>query len=135
MRPAYDYRQHKPDSKVQVIRDIGQITKSHKQPTKYRVSHTKIPRKLSRIQIRKDYFDILKYMKLLFSVPPLSPLAPPRLEIGRVAPRCLDFWSGTGKSYVLLPPDGAVVRREPDAPKNLNLRFLAHLGILEFLLT
>ena len=51
---------------MKVIRNMGQITESDKWPTKYRVLHTKILRKLSRIQIQKNYFDILNYVKLLF---------------------------------------------------------------------
>ena len=45
---------------------MGQIAKSDKWLTKYRVSHTKITVQSSRIQIRRNYFDILNYVKLLF---------------------------------------------------------------------
>ena len=113
---------------------MSKITKSHIWPTKYGVSHTKITGKLRRFQIRRNFFDISNYMKLLFFVPSSFSTGATRLETWRVASRSLDFVSGTGRKYFLLPLDGVIIQCYPDTSKYLDLCVHGHLAILEFVL-
>ena len=115
-----------------------EMGKSAKWVSKYRVWHTKITERSSRIQIWKNYFDNLNYIKLFyFCIPSEFPDAT-CLEIWRMAPRCLDlaprcldFPSGTDRSYIFWTLDGATVQWHKDTLKHFDLSLYYHLVILE----